>query len=66
MLAFRIFEDAGFHKKLRAVPEDNEGIDMEFLRSQIKKSEDKATSEKNDEPVSFLTCRNSACWKKKT
>lgn len=54
MLAFRIFEDAGFHKKLRAVPEDSEGIDMEFLRIQIKKSEDKAVLEKNNEPVSFL------------
>jgi hypothetical protein len=61
MLAFRIFEDAGFHKKLRAVPEDIEGIDIEFLRSQIRKSEEKAISEKNDEPVSFLTCRNSGC-----
>ncbi|KAF1947420.1 PLP-dependent transferase [Clathrospora elynae] len=49
MLAFRIFEDAGFHKKLRAVPEDDEGIDMEFLRSQIRKSEDKAISENNNE-----------------
>ena len=52
MLAFRIFEDAGFHKKLRAVPEDGEGIDMEYLRSQIRKSEDKAKSENNNEPVS--------------
>ena len=52
MLAFRIFEDAGFHKKLRAVPEDDEGIDMAYLRSQIKQSEEKAESEKNNEPVS--------------
>ena len=54
MLAFRIFEDAGFHKKLRAVPEDEEGIDMDFLRSQIRKSEDKAKAESNNEPVSVL------------
>jgi DNA-binding transcriptional MocR family regulator len=52
MLAFRIFEDAGFHKKLRAVPEDDEGIDMGYLRDQIRKSEDKAKSENNNEPVS--------------
>ncbi|KAI4701123.1 hypothetical protein J4E89_010699 [Alternaria sp. Ai002NY15] len=50
MLAFRIFEDAGFHKKLRAVPEDEEGIDMAYLRSQIKLSEERARSESNNEP----------------
>jgi hypothetical protein len=54
MLAFRIFEDAGFHKKLRAVPEDDEGIDMGYLRDQIRKSEDKAKSENNNEPVSAV------------
>jgi DNA-binding transcriptional MocR family regulator len=52
MLAFRIFEDAGFHKKLRAVPEDEEGIDMSYLSSQIRQSEEKAKSENNNEPVS--------------
>ncbi|KAF2849206.1 PLP-dependent transferase [Plenodomus tracheiphilus IPT5] len=50
MLSFRIFEDAGFHKKLRAVPEDSEGIDIEFLRREIQKSEEKAKSEGNDKP----------------
>jgi DNA-binding transcriptional MocR family regulator len=30
-LVFRIFEDAGFYQRLRAVPEDEEGMDMEFL-----------------------------------
>ncbi|KAK8244776.1 pyridoxal phosphate-dependent transferase [Phyllosticta capitalensis] len=39
MLAFRIFEDAGFHGKLRSVPEDDEGIDVEFLRREIQKTE---------------------------
>lgn len=52
MLAFRIFEDAGFHKKLRAVPEDEEGIDMSYLRIQIRQSEERAKSENNNEPVS--------------
>ncbi|KAL6156600.1 Valine--pyruvate aminotransferase [Exserohilum turcicum] len=51
MLAFRIFEDAGFHTKLRAVPEDPEGIDMDYLATQIRKSEDKAASEGNSEPL---------------
>ncbi|KAH9872285.1 hypothetical protein IAQ61_005120 [Plenodomus lingam] len=50
MLSFRIFEDAGFHKKLRAVPEDEEGIDIDFLRREIRKSEEKANAEGNDKP----------------
>lgn len=54
MLSFRIFDDAGFHKKLRAVPEDDEGIDMEFLQDEIKKSEEKARADKNTQPVSVL------------
>jgi hypothetical protein len=53
MLSFRIFEDASFQKKLRAVPEDDEGIDIEFLRREIKKSEDKAKADNNAHPVSF-------------
>lgn len=56
MLSFRIFEDAGFHQKLRAVPEDNEGIDIEYLRQEIRKSEDRAKAEGNDEPVSTMSC----------
>jgi hypothetical protein len=51
MLSFRVFEDAGFHKKLRAIPEDDEGIDIEYLRSEIRKSESKAKAESNDKPV---------------
>lgn len=52
MLSFRIFEDAGFHDRLRAVPEDHEGIDIEYLREQLKKSEEKAKADDNDRPVS--------------
>jgi DNA-binding transcriptional MocR family regulator len=52
MLSFRMFEDAGFHQKLRAIPEDDQGIDIEYLRREIKKSEDKAKAAGNDEPVS--------------
>jgi aspartate/methionine/tyrosine aminotransferase len=51
MLSFRIFEDAGFHGTLRAVPEDDEGIDIEYLRSEIQKSENKAKADGNNEPV---------------
>ncbi|KAI7312674.1 PLP-dependent transferase [Hortaea werneckii] len=40
MLAFRVFEqDGGFAGRLRAVPEDEEGIDIAFLREQLGKSE---------------------------
>lgn len=35
-LACRIFEDAGFRGRLRAVPEDDEGIDIEFLQRELK------------------------------
>lgn len=54
MLSFRIFEDAGFNDKLRAVPEDDEGIDIGFLREQIQKSEEKAKSDNNNKPVSCV------------
>lgn len=41
-LAFRIFEDAGFGGKMRAVPEDEEGIDLSYLRRELNKSEEEA------------------------
>lgn len=50
MLAFRIFDDSAL--KLRAVPEDEEGIDIEYLRSEIRKSEDRARAQSNDDEVS--------------
>jgi DNA-binding transcriptional MocR family regulator len=39
-LAFRIFEDAGFAGRMRAVPEDGEGVDVGFLEREVRKSED--------------------------
>ncbi|KAF7195320.1 hypothetical protein HII31_03212 [Pseudocercospora fuligena] len=50
MLAFRIFEDAGFSSKMRAIPEDEEGIDIDYLRREIQKSEDTAQEQGNHEP----------------
>jgi DNA-binding transcriptional MocR family regulator len=50
MLAFRIFDDSAL--KLRAVPEDEQGIDIEYLRSEIRKSEDRAQAQSSGEEVS--------------
>lgn len=50
-LAFPIFEDAGFHRKLRSVPENCGGVDVDFLRQEITKSEEKAKRDGNTEPV---------------
>ncbi|KAH8708441.1 pyridoxal phosphate-dependent transferase [Phaeosphaeriaceae sp. PMI808] len=50
MLSFRMFEDAGFYKKLRAIPEDDEGVDLEYLRREIKNSENQARADGNNEP----------------
>ncbi|KAK4947502.1 Valine--pyruvate aminotransferase, partial [Elasticomyces elasticus] len=41
-LAFRIFEDNGFAGKMRAVPEDEDGIDINYLEREMKKSDDEA------------------------
>lgn len=49
-LAFNIFEDAGFAAKMRAVPEDSEGVDMAFLERELEKSEAKAQISGNKEP----------------
>jgi DNA-binding transcriptional MocR family regulator len=38
-LAFRAFEDAGFAGRLTGVPEDEEGVDVEFLEESLKKDE---------------------------
>lgn len=44
-LAFRIFNDSAFDGRLKAVPEDEEGIDIEFLRRGIQQSEQRAIDE---------------------
>ena len=41
-LACRIFEDAGFAGRLRAVPEDDEGIDVKYLEQEIRGSSERA------------------------
>lgn len=39
-LACTIFQDAGFSKRLRGVPENEHGIDIEFLKKELLKFED--------------------------
>lgn len=50
-LACRIFDDAGFAGRLRSVPEDDEGINVEYLLQQINQSEQKAVASGNVKPV---------------
>jgi len=50
-LAARIFEDNGFAGRLRSVPEDIEGISVEYLRWELQKSEEKAKAEGNTRVV---------------
>lgn len=52
-LACRIFHDAGFMERLRGVPEDEEGIDLEFLERGLIEAEDRAAKEGNIWPVCF-------------
>ena len=50
-LACRIFEDSGFQGRLRAIPEDEAGIDIAYLRDALKRSEEDAAQNGNNEPV---------------
>ncbi|KAK5454267.1 Valine--pyruvate aminotransferase [Exophiala xenobiotica] len=49
-LACRIFGDSGFDGRMKAVPEDEEGVDLEALRRGLEKSERKASEEGNTKP----------------
>ncbi|GAB1200236.1 hypothetical protein APSETT444_009606 [Aspergillus pseudonomiae] len=49
-LACRIMDDAGFAGRLRAVPHDELGLDLAFLRQELVKAEEKARAERRLEP----------------
>ncbi|KAI1407667.1 PLP-dependent transferase [Hypoxylon sp. FL1857] len=53
-LAIQTFLDAGFGKKMQGVPEDDEGIDLEFLRRQLEE-EESANSDESLESGSSST-----------
>ncbi|KAL1982413.1 hypothetical protein VTN96DRAFT_1318 [Rasamsonia emersonii] len=50
-LACRIFDDAGFAGRLRGVPEDAEGIDIDFLERGLREAEERAVSQGNTKPT---------------
>ncbi|PYH45641.1 aminotransferase-like domain-containing protein [Aspergillus saccharolyticus JOP 1030-1] len=49
-LAGRIFDDAGFAGRLRAVPHDAAGLDLAYLRQELVAAENKALHERNMTP----------------
>lgn len=48
MLSFRIFEDHGFTGKMKAVPEDDDGVDIHRLRSSLQASEEQGNGNSNE------------------
>jgi DNA-binding transcriptional MocR family regulator len=53
-LACRIFEDSGFAGRMKAIPEDVEGIDIDLLSRKLQESEEEAMTSGNLEPVCNL------------
>ena len=53
-MACRIFEDNGFHGRLRSVPEDEEGVDIEYLRKALQKSEVKERAKATTQSVGMI------------
>lgn len=53
-LAGRMLDDAGFAGRVHGIPEDNEGIDLDFLAKELCAAEKRADEEDNKEPVSQM------------
>lgn len=45
------FEDNGFHGRLRSVPEDEEGLDLTYIRKALQKRDEKAKGQGNNTSV---------------
>jgi DNA-binding transcriptional MocR family regulator len=52
-LACPSFQEAGFHGRLRGVPEDTEGLDIEFLRSGLVEAEAERCRKKTTDGLAF-------------
>ncbi|KAI4718675.1 aminotransferase [Aureobasidium sp. EXF-10727] len=51
-LAFRIFEDSGFHgDKLQGVPADSEGVDISYLETALKQVEASQCGQEHPSPI---------------
>lgn len=50
-LACRMMDDAGFMGRMRAIPEDESGVDLAYLRRELIASEERAQKERNNMPV---------------
>ena len=57
-LACRVFTDSGFDGRLRGVPEDAEGIDLDFLEKALHDGEEDAIANGNTQPVHILALTN--------
>lgn len=55
-LAARIMDDAGFAGRLRGIPEDDQGIDLDVLEEGLRAAEEKAQQEGNTKPVGPDIC----------
>ncbi|KAI1138408.1 PLP-dependent transferase [Hypoxylon sp. FL0543] len=51
-LADQTFLDAGFGRKMQGVPEDDEGIDLEFLRRRLEEEENRSIDEGQESGLS--------------
>ncbi|RHZ62318.1 aminotransferase-like domain-containing protein [Aspergillus thermomutatus] len=49
-LASRMVDDAGFAGRMRAIPQDDAGLDLEYLRREMEAAERKANEEQRFEP----------------
>lgn len=52
-VAYRSFEDNRFYGRLRSIPKDEEGLEIIYLRKELRKSEEKAKVQGNSKSVYY-------------